>query len=178
MEGGICRLVMVEAKSCSNKGNSCKDRLCSCIALFSNRGGWVQVCILCGYQHMTHILRKSTSNLTKIIFKFGLFLAHVENKIQPFKCSQNHMLFSHVKISSFRTKAHLVFHWCLYNKVRFFPRWRPKTWKFTKYILYGLQDTYLSPDVYTFLVILRAFKWLYLIFNMGQKKTKLEDYFC
>ena len=26
------------------------------------------------------------------------------------------MLFSHVKISSFRAKAHLVFHWCLYNK--------------------------------------------------------------
>ena len=26
------------------------------------------------------------------------------------------MLFSHVKISSFRLKAHLVFHWCLYNK--------------------------------------------------------------
>ena len=24
-------------------------------------------------------------------------------------------LFSHMKISSFRTKAHLVFHWCLYN---------------------------------------------------------------
>ena len=26
------------------------------------------------------------------------------------------MLFSHVRISSFRAKAHLVFHWCLYNK--------------------------------------------------------------
>ena len=26
------------------------------------------------------------------------------------------MLFSHVKISCFRAKAHLVFHWCLYNK--------------------------------------------------------------
>ena len=27
------------------------------------------------------------------------------------------MLFSHVKISSFHAKAHLVFHGCLYNKV-------------------------------------------------------------
>ena len=27
------------------------------------------------------------------------------------------MLFSHVQISSFRAKAHLVFHWCLYNKI-------------------------------------------------------------
>ena len=26
------------------------------------------------------------------------------------------MLFSHVKISSFREKTHLLFHWCLYNK--------------------------------------------------------------
>ena len=26
------------------------------------------------------------------------------------------MLFSRVKISCFRPKAHLVFHWCLYNK--------------------------------------------------------------
>ena len=25
------------------------------------------------------------------------------------------MLFSHVTIASFRAKAHLVFHWCLYN---------------------------------------------------------------
>ena len=29
------------------------------------------------------------------------------------------VIFSHVKISSFRAKAHLVFHWCLYNKKRF-----------------------------------------------------------
>ena len=26
------------------------------------------------------------------------------------------VIFSHVKISSFRMKAHLVFHWCLYDK--------------------------------------------------------------
>ena len=33
-----------------------------------------------------------------------------------FTCEDN-MLFSNVKISSFRAKAHLVFHWCLYNKI-------------------------------------------------------------
>ena len=27
------------------------------------------------------------------------------------------VMFSHMKISSFRLKAHLVFHWCIYNKV-------------------------------------------------------------
>ena len=32
-----------------------------------------------------------------------------------FTCEDN-MLFSHVKISCFRAKAHLVFHWYLYNK--------------------------------------------------------------
>ena len=30
------------------------------------------------------------------------------------------VIFSHAKISSFRTKAHLVFHWCLYNKNQYF----------------------------------------------------------
>ena len=33
-----------------------------------------------------------------------------------FTCEDN-MLFSHVKISCFRAKAHLVFHWYLYNKI-------------------------------------------------------------
>ena len=33
-------------------------------------------------------------------------------------CESN-MLSSHVKISCFRTKAHLVFHWCMYNKMVF-----------------------------------------------------------
>ena len=33
-----------------------------------------------------------------------------------FTCEDN-MLFSHVKISCFRAKAHLVFHWYLYNKL-------------------------------------------------------------
>ena len=30
------------------------------------------------------------------------------------------VIFSHVKISSFRAKAHLVFHWCLYNKLYYY----------------------------------------------------------
>ena len=36
-----------------------------------------------------------------------------------FTCEDN-MLFSHVKISCFRAKAHLVFHWYLYNKLSYF----------------------------------------------------------
>ena len=33
-------------------------------------------------------------------------------------------IFSHVKISSFRAKAHLVFHWCFYNKNVYHARFR------------------------------------------------------
>ena len=32
------------------------------------------------------------------------------------------VIFSRVKISCFRAKAHLVFHWCLYNKYSFEPK--------------------------------------------------------
>ena len=35
-----------------------------------------------------------------------------------FTCKDN-MLFSRVKISCFCAKAHLVFHWCLYNKKKY-----------------------------------------------------------
>ena len=48
-----------------------------------------------------------------------LLCSHSKGDI--FTCEDN-MLFSHVKISSFCAKAHLVFHWCLYNKVWFVPR--------------------------------------------------------
>ena len=44
----------------------------------------------------------------------GLLWSHSNGDI--FTCKDN-MSFSHVKISSFRAKAHLVFHWCLYNKM-------------------------------------------------------------
>ena len=37
-----------------------------------------------------------------------------------FKCEDNMLFFSRVKISSFRAKAYLDFYWCLYNKCIFF----------------------------------------------------------
>ena len=48
-----------------------------------------------------------------LVWKRDLLWSHSNGDI--FTCEYN-MLFSHVKISSFRAKAHLVFHWCLYNK--------------------------------------------------------------
>ena len=50
--------------------------------------------------------------------KGAIFLCSHSNG-DIFTCEDN-MLFSHVKISSFCAKAHLVFHWCLYNKRSYF----------------------------------------------------------
>ena len=46
--------------------------------------------------------------------RHDLLWSHSNGNI--FTCEDN-TLFSHVKISSFCTKAHLVIHWCLYNKI-------------------------------------------------------------
>jgi len=46
----------------------------------------------------------------------ALLCSHSNGDI--FTCEDN-MLFSRAKIPSFRAKAHLVFHWCLYNKSKF-----------------------------------------------------------
>ena len=54
-------------------------------------------------------------HFTLIVFwceRRDLLCSHSNGDI--FTCEDN-MLFSHVKISSFGAKAHLVFHWCLYN---------------------------------------------------------------
>ena len=56
------------------------------------------------------------NHFTLIVFwceRRDLLCSHSNGDI--FTCEDN-MLFSHVKISSFRVKAHLVFHWCLCNK--------------------------------------------------------------
>ena len=57
------------------------------------------------------------NHFTLIVFwceRRDLLCSHSNGDI--FTCEDN-MLFSHVKISNFRAKAHLVFHWCLYNKL-------------------------------------------------------------
>ena len=45
-----------------------------------------------------------------------LLCSHINS--DHFTC-ENNMIFSSVKITGFCTKAHLVFHWCLYNKWRY-----------------------------------------------------------
>ena len=57
------------------------------------------------------------NHFTLIVFwceRCDLLCSHSNGDI--FTC-EDKMLFSHVKISSFRAKAHLLFHWCLYNKM-------------------------------------------------------------
>ena len=57
------------------------------------------------------------NHFTLIVFwceRRDILCSHSKGDI--FTCKDN-MLFSHVKISSFRAKAHLVFHWCLSNNI-------------------------------------------------------------
>ena len=61
------------------------------------------------------------NHFTLIVFwceRHDLLCSHSKGDILT--CEDN-MLFSHVKISSFCAKGHLVFHWCLYNKCIYFP---------------------------------------------------------
>ena len=55
-----------------------------------------------------------------------------------FTC-ENNMLFSRVKVSCFPVEAHLVFHWCLYNKIRYC------TVQVTITEVYFLSDNHFSP---------------------------------
>ena len=48
-----------------------------------------------------------------LLIRSGFLCSHSNGDLFT---SEKNMLFSHVKISCFRTKAHLVFHLCLYNK--------------------------------------------------------------
>ena len=64
-----------------------------------------------------------------------------------FTCEDN-MLFSHVKISCFRAKAHLVFHWCLYNK--------------NSYLWYD-QSNYLNQTVLNWTQQKIEIRWLYVM---------------
>ena len=51
-----------------------------------------------------------------IVFWFERCDLSCSHSNSDFLTREDNMLFSRVKIPSFRTKAHLVFHWCLYNK--------------------------------------------------------------
>ena len=51
--------------------------------------------------------------------KGAIYYVGLHSNGDIFTC-ENNMLFSPVKISCFRAKAHLVFHWCLYNKTCYF----------------------------------------------------------
>ena len=59
-----------------------------------------------------------SSHVKKIIspkaWNGAIFICNHSNS-DLFTCEDN-MLPSHMKISCFHVKAHLVFHWCLYNK--------------------------------------------------------------
>ena len=78
------------------------------------------------------------------------------------------MLFSHVKISSFRAKAHLVFHWCLYNNLECltFEIFKPRSKPFLVSSWYRPPQS--SPDLFsTFERIIAENLELYLMGDLN-----------
>ena len=75
---------------------------------------YLQAAMQCSFYYIN--TNEIPNHFTLIVFWYerrDLLCSHSKDDI--FTCEDN-MLFLHVKISSFRAKAHLVFHWCLYNK--------------------------------------------------------------
>ena len=76
---------------------------------------YLQVTMLCSIYYIN--TNELPNHFTLIVFwceRRDLLCSHSNGDIFT---REDNMLFSQVKISSFRAKAHLVFHWCFYNKV-------------------------------------------------------------
>ena len=76
---------------------------------------YLQAAMLCSIYYIN--TNELPNHFTLIVFwceRRDLLCSHSNGDIFT---REDNMLFSQVKISSFRAKAHLVFHWCLYNKV-------------------------------------------------------------
>ena len=58
-------------------------------------------------------------NINEISNHFTLIVFWCEGHDLYYVVNIAKVLFSHVKISSFCVKAHPVFHWCLYNIVKY-----------------------------------------------------------
>ena len=61
-------------------------------------------------------MKYQTISLKQFFGVKGTIYYVVKATVKFSQSCEDNMLFSHVKISSFCAKAHLVFHWCLYNK--------------------------------------------------------------
>ena len=75
---------------------------------------YLQEAMQCSIYHIN--TNKIPNHFTLTVFwceRRDLLCSHSKGDI--FTCADN-MLFSHVKIASFRAQAHLVSHLCLYNK--------------------------------------------------------------
>ena len=55
-------------------------------------------------------------------FKLVCFVVLTKNNGAIYYVNIARVIFSHVKISYFRAKDHLVFHWCLYSKGASLPK--------------------------------------------------------
>ena len=93
--------------------------LCSLVKYFFNTSreiSYLQAAMLCSIYYIN--TSELPNHFTLIVFwceRRDLLCSHSNGDIFT---PEDNMLFSHVKISSFRAKAHLVLHWCLYNKFK------------------------------------------------------------
>ena len=79
---------------------------------------YLQAAIKCSINFYYMNTNEIPNHFTETVFssaRCDLLCGHINGDI--FTC-ENNVLFSRVKISCFGAKAHLVFHWCLYNKVK------------------------------------------------------------
>ena len=92
--------------------------LSSLVKYFFNKRretSYLQAAMLCSIYYIN--TNELPNHFTLIVFwceRRDLLCSHSNGDIFT---REDNMLFSQVKISSFRAKPHLVFHWCLYNKV-------------------------------------------------------------
>ena len=82
---------------------------------FLSPSGHVMFYLLYKHQQTTNGIPNHFTLIVLWCERRDLLCSHSKGDI--FICEDN-LLFSHVKISSFRAKAHLLFYWCLYNKTK------------------------------------------------------------
>ena len=94
------------------------------------------------HQYVTYHINEIPNHFTQIAFcceRPNLSCSHSNGNL--FTCEDN-MLFSRVKRFVFRAKAHLLFHWCLYNQfVNTTVRCSAKQTKETAFLRYGRSNT-------------------------------------
>ena len=71
--------------------------------------------IILNFAHLGYLYKHQWNTKSGSLLSNARFIMQPQRLLSSRSCEDN-ILSSRVKISSFGGKAHLVFHWCLYNK--------------------------------------------------------------